>query len=154
MTVRYDPLPHFSLPGGGHFAFGIFSVTKVRTVFLEDEPIFLHRGVNAGEDLGARPKMNSAEDLCEALLVVPLPTREKLIGKILLSLVNYRVASRAEQDEVVERATLSTGSERHEALLALGRNPVDYDTQMVAALGNFRLSRGPTELRTIDVRDL
>jgi CheY-like chemotaxis protein len=49
---------------------------------------------------------------------------------------------------------LSTGSERHEALLALGRNPVDYDAQMVAALGDFRLSRGPTELRTIDVRDL
>jgi hypothetical protein len=51
--------------------------------------------------------MNSAEDLREALLVVPLPTREKLIGKILLSLIDYRVASRAEQDEVVERATLS-----------------------------------------------
>jgi response regulator RpfG family c-di-GMP phosphodiesterase len=49
---------------------------------------------------------------------------------------------------------LSTGSERHEALLALGRKPVEYDAQMVAALGDFRLSRGPTELRTIDVRDL
>ena len=49
---------------------------------------------------------------------------------------------------------LSTGSERHEALLALGRNPVDYDPQMVAALADFRLSRGPTELRTIDIRDL
>jgi len=49
---------------------------------------------------------------------------------------------------------LSTGSERHDALLALSRNPVDYDAQMVAALGDFRLSRGPTELRNIDVRDL
>ena len=49
---------------------------------------------------------------------------------------------------------LSTGSERHEALLALGRNPTDYDPQMVAALADFRLSRGPTELRTVDVRDL
>ena len=49
---------------------------------------------------------------------------------------------------------LSTGSERQEALLALSRNPVEYDAQMVAALGDFRLSRGPTELRPIDVRDL
>jgi CheY-like chemotaxis protein len=49
---------------------------------------------------------------------------------------------------------LSTGSERQEALLALSRNPVDYDVQMVAALGDFRLSRGPTELRPVDVRDL
>src|ERR1022692_768026 len=48
---------------------------------------------------------------------------------------------------------LSTGSERQEALLALSRNPVQYDAQMVAALGDFRLSRGPTELRPIDVRD-
>jgi response regulator RpfG family c-di-GMP phosphodiesterase len=49
---------------------------------------------------------------------------------------------------------LRTGSERHDALLALSRNPVDYDVQMVAALEDFRLSRGPTELRNIDVRDL
>jgi len=49
---------------------------------------------------------------------------------------------------------LSTGSERQEALLALGRNPVEYNAQMVAALADFRLSRGPTELRPIDVRDL
>jgi response regulator RpfG family c-di-GMP phosphodiesterase len=49
---------------------------------------------------------------------------------------------------------LSTGSERHEALLALGRNPVEYNAQMVAALGDFRTSRGPTELRPVDVRDL
>jgi ActR/RegA family two-component response regulator len=49
---------------------------------------------------------------------------------------------------------LSTGSERQGALLALSRNPVEYDAQMVAALGDFRLSRGPTELRPIDVRDL
>jgi response regulator RpfG family c-di-GMP phosphodiesterase len=49
---------------------------------------------------------------------------------------------------------LSTGSERQEALLALSRNPVEYDAKMVAALGDFRLSRGPTELRPIDVRDL
>lgn len=49
---------------------------------------------------------------------------------------------------------LSTGSESHEALLALGRNPVDYDAQMVAALKDFRPSRGPTELRPVDVRDL
>ena len=49
---------------------------------------------------------------------------------------------------------LSTGSERQEALLALSRNPAEYDAQMVVALGDFRLSRGPTELRTIDVRDL
>jgi ActR/RegA family two-component response regulator len=49
---------------------------------------------------------------------------------------------------------LSTGSERHEALLALGRNPVDYDAQMVTALKDFRPSRGPTELRPVDVRDL
>ncbi len=49
---------------------------------------------------------------------------------------------------------LSTGSERQEALLALSRNPVEYDAKMVAALGDFRLSRGPTEMRPIDVRDL
>lgn len=49
---------------------------------------------------------------------------------------------------------LSTGSERQEALLALSRNPVEYNAQMVAALADFRLSRGPTELRPIDVRDL
>jgi hypothetical protein len=49
---------------------------------------------------------------------------------------------------------LSAGSERQEALLALSRNPAQYDAKMVAALGDFRLSRGPTELRSIDVRDL
>ncbi len=49
---------------------------------------------------------------------------------------------------------LSTGSERQAALLALSRNPIEYDAQMVAALGDFRISRGPTELRPIDVRDL
>jgi len=49
---------------------------------------------------------------------------------------------------------LSTGSERQEALLALSRNPAEYDAKMVAALGDFRTSRGPTELRAIDVRDL
>ncbi len=49
---------------------------------------------------------------------------------------------------------LSTGSERQKALLALSQNPVEYDAQMVAALGDFKLSRGPTELRAIDVRDL
>jgi response regulator RpfG family c-di-GMP phosphodiesterase len=49
---------------------------------------------------------------------------------------------------------LSTGSERQEALLALSRNPVEYDAEMVAVLRDFRPSRGPTELRAIDVRDL
>jgi hypothetical protein len=49
---------------------------------------------------------------------------------------------------------LSTGSERQEALLALSRNPAGYDAEMVAALKDFRLSRGPTELRAIDVCDL
>jgi response regulator RpfG family c-di-GMP phosphodiesterase len=49
---------------------------------------------------------------------------------------------------------LSTGSERQEALLALSRNPAEYDAKMVAALKDFRTSRGPTELRAIDVRDL
>lgn len=49
---------------------------------------------------------------------------------------------------------LSTGSERQEALLALSRDPAAYDAEMVAALGDFRLSRGPTELRPVDVRDL
>jgi response regulator RpfG family c-di-GMP phosphodiesterase len=49
---------------------------------------------------------------------------------------------------------LSTGSERQEALLELSRNPVEYNAQMVAALGDFRLSRGPTELRPVDVGDL
>jgi ActR/RegA family two-component response regulator len=49
---------------------------------------------------------------------------------------------------------LSTGSERQEALLALSRNPAEYDAKMVSALGDFRTSRGPTELRAIDVRDL
>jgi len=49
---------------------------------------------------------------------------------------------------------LSTGSERQDALLALSRNPAEYDAKMVAALGDFRTSRGPTELRAIDVRDL
>ena len=38
--------------------------------------------------------------------------------------------------------------------MALSRNPIEYDAQMVAALGDFRISRGPTELRPIDVRDL
>ena len=49
---------------------------------------------------------------------------------------------------------LSTGSERQDALLALSRNPAEYDAKMVAALKDFRTSRGPTELRAIDVRDL
>ena len=49
---------------------------------------------------------------------------------------------------------LSTGSERQEALAALSQNPVEYNAQMVAALADFRLSRGPTELRPIDVGDL
>jgi response regulator RpfG family c-di-GMP phosphodiesterase len=49
---------------------------------------------------------------------------------------------------------LSAGTERQEALLTLSRSPVDYDAQMVAALGDFRLSRGPTELRPVDVCDL
>ena len=49
---------------------------------------------------------------------------------------------------------LSTGSERQEALLALSRNPAEYDAKMVAALKDFRTSRGPTELRAIDVRNL
>lgn len=49
---------------------------------------------------------------------------------------------------------LSTGSERQEALLALSQNPVEYNAQMVAALADFRLSRGPTELRPVDVSDL
>ncbi|MGA9801759.1 MAG: HD domain-containing phosphohydrolase [Terriglobales bacterium] len=49
---------------------------------------------------------------------------------------------------------LSTGSERQDALFALSRNPAEYDAKMVAALKDFRTSRGPTELRAIDVRDL
>src|ERR1017187_1375216 len=49
---------------------------------------------------------------------------------------------------------LSTGTERQEALLTLSRDPAGYDAEMVAALGDFRLSRGPTELRAVDVRDL
>ncbi|MGB9074747.1 MAG: HD domain-containing phosphohydrolase [Terriglobales bacterium] len=49
---------------------------------------------------------------------------------------------------------LSTGSERQDALLALSRDPAGYDGDMVAALADFRLSRGPTELRPVDVRDL
>jgi hypothetical protein len=49
---------------------------------------------------------------------------------------------------------LSTGTERQEALSTLRRSPIDYDAQMVAALGDFKLSRGPTELRPVDVRDL
>lgn len=49
---------------------------------------------------------------------------------------------------------LSTGSERQEALSALSKNPVEYNAQMVAALADFRLSRGPTELRPVDVSDL
>ena len=49
---------------------------------------------------------------------------------------------------------LSTGTERQEALLTLSRSPIDYDAQMVDALGDFRLSRGPTELRPVDVCDL
>ena len=49
---------------------------------------------------------------------------------------------------------LSTGSERQEALAALSQNPVEYNAQMVAALADFKLSRGPTELRPVDVSDL
>ena len=46
---------------------------------------------------------------------------------------------------------LSTGSERQEAPSAGSRR---IDAQMVVALAGFRLSRGATELRPIDVRDL
>ena len=49
---------------------------------------------------------------------------------------------------------LSTGTERQEALSTLRGSPIDYDAQMVVALGDFKLSRGPTELRPVDVRDL
>jgi hypothetical protein len=49
---------------------------------------------------------------------------------------------------------LSTGSDRQEALLALSQNPAEYDSKMVAALSDFRSSRGPTEMRAIDVREL
>lgn len=49
---------------------------------------------------------------------------------------------------------LSKGSERQEALVALTREPTAYDPEMLAALQDFRLTRGPTEMRTIDVCDL
>ena len=49
---------------------------------------------------------------------------------------------------------LRTGSEKQEALLALSRDSAGYDAEMVAALADFKLSRGPTELRPVDVRDL
>lgn len=49
---------------------------------------------------------------------------------------------------------LNTGSERQEALAALGRDPTQYDAKMVAALRDCKPRRGPTEMRTIDVCDL
>jgi response regulator RpfG family c-di-GMP phosphodiesterase len=49
---------------------------------------------------------------------------------------------------------LAAGSERQQALAALSKDPARYDAKMVAALEDFRLSRGPTELRPVPVRDL
>ena len=49
---------------------------------------------------------------------------------------------------------LNNGSERQEALAALGRDPAQYDAKMVAALRDYKPRRGPTEMRTIDVLDL
>jgi response regulator RpfG family c-di-GMP phosphodiesterase len=49
---------------------------------------------------------------------------------------------------------LSTGSEKQQALAALSKDPIQYDAKMVAALEDFKLTRGPTELRPIHARDL
>jgi len=49
---------------------------------------------------------------------------------------------------------LSTGSMSQKALAALGKDPIQYDPKMVSALEDFKLSRGPTELRSINVGDL
>jgi response regulator RpfG family c-di-GMP phosphodiesterase len=49
---------------------------------------------------------------------------------------------------------LNTGSERQEALAVLGQDPTQYDAKMVAALGDYKLRRGPIEMRSIDVLNL
>jgi hypothetical protein len=49
---------------------------------------------------------------------------------------------------------IKTGTDRNHALATLAQDPVHYDHKMVAALRDFKFSRGGTEMRSIDVRDL
>jgi response regulator RpfG family c-di-GMP phosphodiesterase len=49
---------------------------------------------------------------------------------------------------------LAGGSGGEKALAALSRNPAQYDSKIVAALRDFTPTLGPTECRTINVREL
>jgi len=49
---------------------------------------------------------------------------------------------------------VKSGTDRNQALATLAQDPARYDPKMVAALRDFKLTRGGTEMRSIDVRDL
>ena len=49
---------------------------------------------------------------------------------------------------------IKNGSDRQAALATLAQDPAHYDAKMVAALRDFKFSRGGTEMRSVDVRDL
>jgi CheY-like chemotaxis protein len=49
---------------------------------------------------------------------------------------------------------VKTGTDRQAALATLAQDPAHYDAKMVAALRDFKFSRGGTEMRSVDVRDL
>jgi response regulator RpfG family c-di-GMP phosphodiesterase len=49
---------------------------------------------------------------------------------------------------------IKTGTDRQQALATLAQDPAHYDAKMVAALRDFKFTRGGTEMRSVDVRDL
>lgn len=49
---------------------------------------------------------------------------------------------------------LITGSKHLDALATLRKNPAQYDVKMVDALIDFKLTKAPTEIRSVDVHDL
>jgi hypothetical protein len=49
---------------------------------------------------------------------------------------------------------LKSGTDRNHALATLAKDPAHYDPKVVGALRDFKFTRGGTEMRSIDVRDL